>query len=274
MDYKLIALDMDGTVLSPDTTITPDTAESINQALDAGIQVVFCSGRCAEEIRPYIEPFPKMRYAICENGCYVLDLKTGEYIDYRGLERWLTDRIMEEAKRHDVLIQMATGGKYYMQDWTLNRLSEFRLEKYSGLLQETGVFIHDLVKYYETFDAPISKINFYCTNMKERSEIIDSLQAENLPLSYVSGLQDNIEMISSTAGKGVGLTALCKYLQLSREQVMAVGDNDNDISMLEAAGLAVAMGNAVPELKAVADVMTEDNAHDGVAAAIRKYVKL
>lgn len=272
MDYRLIALDMDGTVLAPDTTITENTAEAINQALAVGIQVVFCSGRCVEEIRPYVAPFPLMRYVICENGSYVMDLQTGEYIDYRGLERWVTDRIMKEAEIHDVLIQMGAGGRYLMQDWTLDRLDEFRLGKYGGLMQETGEFVHDLVRYYKTFDGRISKINFYTTNLKEREEIIRSLQADQLPLEYVSGLADNIEMISSSAGKGVGLTALCRYLQLSSEQVIAVGDNNNDISMLEAAGLAVAMGNAVPELKAVADVVTEDNAHDGVAAVIRKYI--
>lgn len=272
MDYRLIALDMDGTVLSPDTTITETTAGAINQALAAGVQVVFCSGRCVEEIRPYVAPFPQMRYVICENGSYVMDLQTGEYIDYRGLERWITDRIMKEAETHDVLIQMGSGGKYYMQDWTLDRLAEFGLEKYGDLMVQTGEFVHDLVKFYRTFDGRISKINFYTTNLKERANIIESLQADQLPLNYVSGLADNIEMISYSAGKGVGLTALCGHLHLTRDQVIAVGDNNNDISMLHAAGLAVAMGNAVPELKAVADEVTGDNAHDGVAEVIRKYI--
>lgn len=275
MNYQLIALDMDGTVLGPDTLISAKTAEAINQALDAGIYVVFCSGRCTAEVRPFSNQFPRMQYAVCENGAYVVDLFTEEYVDYRGLERWLSDRIMKEAKSHDVMIQMAAGGKYYMQDWTLDRLSEFGLGeygKYKELLRETGVFVHDLPEFYRTFEVPVSKVNFYCTSLQDRAKILAALQAEKLPLTYVSGLADDIEMVSQRAGKGVGLSVLCEYLKIAPEQVIAVGDNSNDISMLQAAGLAVAMGNAVPALKEIADEVTEDNAHDGVAAVIRKYL--
>lgn len=272
MKYKLLALDLDGTVLTPDNQITPKTVEAINEAMDRGIPVAFCSGRCKAEMAPYFGLFPKLRYVVCNNGTESFDLSTGEHIHFWGMERWLSDRIMEEAKIHDVLIQMGADGLYYLQDWTAERCPEFGLANYAELMRQTGKFVHDLVGYYFAHELPVSKINFYCTNPAERAEIIESLQADNLPLMYESGLAGNIEMFSTKSGKGNGLSALCEHLQIPLDQVCAMGDSSNDISMLRAAGFSVAVGNAVPELKAIADAVTGDNAHDGVADAIWKYV--
>ena len=271
MKYKLLALDLDGTVLTPDNQITPRTVDAINRVLDAGVEVAFCSGRCKAEMEPYFGLFPKLRYVVCNNGTESFDLSTGGHVHFLGMERWLSDRIMLEAEHHDVLIQMGADGLYYLQDWTVERCPEFGLANYAELMHETGKFVHDLVSYYREHDLPISKINFYCTNPKEREEIVASLQADHLPLMYESGLAGNIEMFATNAGKGNGLTALCSHLQIPLEQVFAVGDSSNDVSMLQAAGYSVAMGNAVPELKAVADEVTADNAHDGVAEVIEKY---
>lgn len=271
MKYQLIALDLDGTVLTPDNRITPRTVDAINRALDAGIQVAFCSGRCKAEMAPYFGLFPKLRYVVCNNGTESFDLRTGGHVHFLGMERWLSDRIMLEAEHHDVLIQMGANGRYYLQDWTLERCPEFGLANYVELMRETGKFVHDLVGYYKTHELPISKINFYCTSMAEREEIVRSLQADNLPLMYESGLAGNIEMFATNAGKGNGLRALCEHLQIPLNQVFAMGDSGNDISMLQAAGFSVAVGNAVPELKSVADAVTGDNAHDGVAEAILTY---
>lgn len=272
MKYKLLALDMDGTVLAPDTSITPNTVQAINEALDAGFHVVFCSGRNVAEMRPYLGLFPGLRYIICNNGTRTVDLQTGKEISFFGLERWVTDRIMSEAERHDVMIQIGVGDVFYMQDWALQRGAEFGMGKYARLHRETAKFVHDLVGFYREQEEPICKINFYVTNGKTREEIVSSLQAADLPVVYESGVAGNIEMVSDRAGKGAGLKELCRYLKIGREQVIAVGDNNNDASMLRAAGLGIAMGNAVPELKAVADAVTDDNAHDGVAAVIRKYM--
>lgn len=272
MKYKLLALDLDGTVLTPDNQITPRTVDAINRALDAGIHVAFCSGRCKAEMSPYFGLFPKLRYVVCNNGTESFDLKTGEHIHFWRMERWISDRIMAEARVHDVLIQMGVDGLYYLQDWTAERCPEFGLANYAGLMRQTGKFVHDLVGYYESHDLSVSKINFYCTNPEEREEIVRSLQAHRLPIMYESGLAGNIEMFSTKSGKGNGLTALCDHLQISLKQVLAVGDSSNDISMLRAAGFSVAVGNAVSELKAIADAVTGDNAHDGVADAIWNYV--
>ncbi|MBQ8814233.1 MAG: Cof-type HAD-IIB family hydrolase [Lachnospiraceae bacterium] len=272
MIYKLLALDMDGTVLAPDTTMTAVTREAITQALDAGVTVVFCSGRCKDEIREFVEIFPKMRYVVCENGVCVWDIETDSYVDFRGLERSVSDRILATAEGYDVLIQLGIDGKYYLQDGYLERLDEFGLGKYYGLLSETGGIASDLMQFYHDYDGLVSKINFYCNKKSDRAEIFAKLEKEDLPIYLLSGLADNIEMNSTSAGKDVGLQALCEHLGITAEQVIAIGDNLNDISMLKFAGFSIAMGNARPEVKAICKAETLDNGRDGVAAAIHKYI--
>lgn len=272
MNYKLLALDMDGTVLAPDSSITPRTVDAINEALASGFHVVFCTGRSVAEMGPYLGLFPKMRYIICNNGTRTVDLKTGEEVSFFGIERSVCDRIMEEANGRDLMIQIGVGDTFLMQEGVLSRNAEFGMGKYIELHRKTATFVPNLIEYYWTHDFPICKINFYVTNPGTREEIVTALQAKNLPVVYESGVAGNIEMVSDKSGKGVGLLELARYLDIPQEQVIAVGDNYNDETMLKAAGLSVAMGNAVPEIRALAHEITADNAHDGVAEVIEKYL--
>jgi hydroxymethylpyrimidine pyrophosphatase-like HAD family hydrolase len=125
---------------------------------------------------------------------------------------------------------------------------------------------------YQNYGKPVSKVNFYFNNKSDRSEVFRALEKEQLPIFLLSGLADNIEMTSTSAGKDVGLRALCDHLGVKAEEVIAIGDNLNDLSMLKFAGLSIAMGNARAEVKEICDVETLDNRHDGVAAAIEKYI--
>ena len=272
MNYKLLALDMDGTVLAPDSSITPRTVDAINEALASGFHVVFCTGRSVAEMRPYLGLFPKMRYIICNNGTRTVDLETGEEISFFGIERSVCDRIMEEANGRDLMIQIGVGDTFLMQEGVLARNAEFGMGKFIELHRKTATFVPDLIEYYWIHDFPICKINFYVTNPETREEIVTALQAKNLSVVYESGVAGNIEMVSDRSGKGVGLLELARYLDIPQEQVIAVGDNYNDETMLKAAGLAVAMGNAVPTIKALAHEITADNAHDGVAEVIERYL--
>lgn len=272
MEFRLIALDMDGTALAPDGAISPATDRAISRALEAGVHVVFCSGRCTAELKPLADQFPAMRYAICENGSYTIDLHSGECVDHRGLTPRLVEEILAEGKNHDVLIQIGVGGKFYMQDWTLDRLEDFGMERFRDLLTETARFIPDLENAAPALKGPVGKINFYCKSWDHRKEVLDSVRRRNLPLNYANGVAWNIEMASVDAGKDAGLAALCAHLKIPMEQVIAVGDGGNDIPMLKIAGLSVAMGNAAPEVKEIVHEETKDNAHDGVAEVIQKYI--
>ena len=272
MTYKVLALDLDGTTLAPDTSMTEATKNGINRALEAGVTVVFCTGRCKDELHELVANFPKMRYAVCENGVYVWDVVTDSYVDYRGLDRQVSDRILAAMQGYDVLIQIGMGGKYYLQEDYLERVWEFGLGEYHDLLAETGGIAPDLMEAYQNYGKPVSKVNFYFNNKSDRSEVFRALEKEQLPIFLLSGLADNIEMTSTSAGKDVGLRALCDHLGVKAEEVIAIGDNLNDLSMLKFAGLSIAMGNARAEVKEICDVETLDNRHDGVAAAIEKYI--
>jgi hydroxymethylpyrimidine pyrophosphatase-like HAD family hydrolase len=170
------------------------------------------------------------------------------------------------------MIQIGVGDTFLMQEGVLSRNAEFGMGKFIELHRKTATFVPNLIEHYWTGNFPICKINFYVTNPGTREEIVTALQAKHLPVVYETGVAGNIEMVSDKSGKGAGLLELARYLNVPREQVIAVGDNYNDETMLKAAGLAVAMGNAVPAIKALAHEITADNAHDGVAEVIERYL--
>lgn len=270
--YRLIALDMDGTLIDPENRLPGENIRAVNLALERGTEVVICSGRCMGEIRPYLGHFPRIRYVISENSSCVTDIRTDRLIFCRTLEREVSDRIMDEARQWDVMIQMAAGGIYYMADWTLSRLSRFGMEYYRDLLAETGHFVPDLFSFYREYPGKVTKINLYCANPEDRPRLLHTFRENRLPVNYVSGICNNIEIISPDSGKGEALAELCRYLGIPMRETMAVGDSDNDRTMLRAAGLSVAMGNACEELKAAADCVVADNAHHGAAEAIKTYL--
>lgn len=269
---KLIALDLDGTALNSERNLTEKTAAVIRVAIANGIHVVFCTGRTLPELRILLNQLPEIRYLVCGNGSGVLDLTTGNIIYENKLSYPLQEKILEVLSGRDVMLELFLGPDVFVDLSCLENLNHYVFDSFQKVVRESRTPTEDIRALIRATKAPADKLHVFFHTESERREVWDALKPLDLQLS--SSLQNNLEINSSTADKGEGLRQLCRYLHVSPDETMAVGDNSNDYTMMTFAGLSVAMENSIPEVRRMADCITKSNDADGVAFAIEQYALL
>lgn len=268
---RLIALDMDGTTFNSRKEITNRTRRTIAEAVERGIQVFPATGRPKSYLPQEIMSIPGVHYASTSNGASIIDINKEAplYEDLIPAER-MPD-IIRRIKDLPVIIELFYKGACYCDRSTLPVIEQILQERPSVQngqapeIYEDGIFDRLLQDPF-----PVEKVHLIFSDLKIRKEIMDFYQKENI-LDVTSAFAENLELTSKTATKSNALLRLAGILGISQEETMAIGDSFNDLDMLEAAGTSVAMGNAEPEIKETADLITKTNDEDGVAWAIEKY---
>lgn len=268
---RLIALDMDGTTFNSRKEITNRTRRTIAEAVERGIQVFPATGRPKSYLPQEIMSIPGVHYASTSNGASIIDMNKEEplYEDLIPAER-MPD-IIRRIKDLPVIIELFYKGACYCDRSTLPVIEQILQERPSVQngqapeIYEDGIFDRLLQDPF-----PVEKVHLIFSDLKIRKEIMDFYQKENI-LDVTSAFAENLELTSKTATKSNALLRLAGILGISQEETMAIGDSFNDLDMLVAAGTSVAMGNAEPEIKETADLITKTNDEDGVAWAIEKY---
>lgn len=268
---RLIALDMDGTTFNSRKEITNRTRRTIAEAVERGIQVFPATGRPKSYLPQEIMSIPGVHYASTSNGASIIDMNKEAplYEDLIPAER-MPD-IIRRIKDLPVIIELFYKGACYCDRSTLPVIEQILQERPSVQngqapeIYEDGIFDRLLQDPF-----PVEKVHLIFSDLKIRKEIMDFYQKENI-LDVTSAFAENLELTSKTATKSNALLRLAGILGISQEETMAIGDSFNDLDMLEAAGTSVAMGNAEPEIKETADLITKTNDEDGVAWAIEKY---
>ncbi|WP_413773768.1 Cof-type HAD-IIB family hydrolase [Paenibacillus woosongensis] len=243
LKYKLLALDMDGTLLNSNHEISPKTEEWLRKAMAAGVHVCLSTGRSYDEAVSYGEQLGLDTPMITVNGSEVWrtphELYHRELFDYR-----LIGQMHEIARKKDVYFwAYAVEGLYREDNWDPSLLERNQWLKFG----------------YTTNDDQL------------RHEI-------NMELQNLSGLEItnsspyNLEINPEGVNKASGAEMVCKLLGLQMSEVVAIGDSLNDLAAIQAAGLGVAMGNAQIAVKENADVVTASNDDDGIALIIRDYI--
>lgn len=270
MAYRLLAMDMDGTVLNSEKIVTPRTEQAIRTAIRAGYEVLFASGRGPSEMRRYLAQFPEMRYAIGLSGAAVFDLQRGESLVSVTIPRPLAEEIITTSEEVDAMVVVFAGPEVYVERKRREQLGYFGCDCFAKLYDDCAVWVEDVADVLKRDGDRIYKINLYCHT--EADWKLAGEKLGHLPVSYAQGIPNNYEISPQGVDKGAGLELLCRTLGIPVEESIAVGDEGNDLAMLRAAGLGVAMANASPAVKAAADVLTADCDHDGVADVIEKYL--
>jgi HAD superfamily hydrolase (TIGR01484 family) len=240
--YRLITLDMDGTLLNEDKEISAENKFWIREATDAGIVVSMATGRG----RPHIIPFMEQ-----------LDLET-PFVAVNGSEVWknpkdLHRRILMETETLQKLHQLATHFDTWFWAYSVNQV-------YNKQVWTKDVEGESWLKF-----------GYYTENARILEEITKEISSwGNLELTNSD--PNNIECNPLGIHKGDGIKEICSMIGCTMSEVVAMGDSMNDMAMIQEAGLGVAMGNAQEAIKAVADVVTLSNQENGVAEIIRNYV--
>ena len=267
---KLIAIDMDGTLLNEKKHIDKAEKEAIHEAIEAGIKIVLCTGRPLYGILPFYEELGLSEldsegYVILNNGCSIHKTKDWKLIDQVNFTSDDIEYLYKFSESYDINFTLVNDTYYF----NIGRKPTDELIKDAGFvfsditdisLEEAKSGKHKIMKIMFLGDPEIM------ANFQEKNEdIIKSKYSGVLSQSYV------YEVFPKDNNKGTGLKKLAEKLGIKQEEVMAIGDGNNDIEMFEYANYSVAMKNATELAKKAAKYETDSNENDGVAKAIRKY---
>ena len=267
MNYKMIALDIDGTLLNSRKEITPETGEAVREVRAAGKTVVFDTGRAVCELTDIFAFLPEVRYSVFASGAGIYDVRQKRTFALHAISRKDADAVFSLARTIDVMPQIVLPDNNVIQASHLDRLDHYHMEIYRPLYEKVITTVPDIFAFAASCCEPILKINLYHANPAERARTDTQLSSLNLERVCVE--LSSLESTACGVDKGAGLLWLCRELGISPAQTIAVGDGDNDLPMLQTAGLGVAMGNAAEHIKAAANRVVSDLDHGGCAQAIR-----
>lgn len=269
----LIALDLDGSLCTTDKRITARTLEALERAAGVGAQIVPATGRFYLGMPESLRALPFLRYAITINGASVLDRDT---VLCRAEMNWQRAvEAMEYLDTQDLIYDCYRDSWGWITRAFQEKAEEFVPDQYYlKMLRMLRTPVDELKANVTAVGRDIQKIIIFTRTDELQDELLKSLPVRFPDLVVTSSARHNIELNAPAANKGDALRALSAALDIPMERVMAVGDGLNDMTMLRAAGIRVAMGNAHPDLKAIATYITEDCDHDGAARAIEYFCGL
>lgn len=266
--YKLITLDMDGTLLNSQKKISKPTVLAIKKALEANKYVVLSTGRAVAELNDYENELSSIQYGILESGALIYDLKNKKIIHQEHIPSKMIERILETASQDDIMICIITNGTSIVSKKNLNEMEKYHMGIYQPMYQRVTTVVDDIYSCAKNY--PIEKINLYHQNEKAREKSYQLLK--ELPLTFAFAETTSLEISPLNVTKASGLIKLCDYLNIKTDETIAVGDAYNDYDVLKTAGLAIAMQNANKDIKEICDVVVSDNDHDGCKEAIENYL--
>lgn len=273
---KLLALDLDGTVLNNAKHITPVTRSALEAAIAAGVTVIPASGRPMTGLCEEFLSIPGVEYALTSNGAAVYRLKDNQAIYTNYLDTDLAAELMERMLPLELMATFFADGQGYAVQQQMSLLPRLPLdEPIKAYLRSSRRLLEDPVAFIRQH-GKIEKFSLNFVHGPDGKWIdydgLKNILDDHPDLSVVSGGTDNLEITSPTASKGTALLALADYLGIPRDQTMACGDSENDLEMLKAAGFSVAMANCEDCIRPYVDAVTGTNEEDGVAQAIQKYI--
>ncbi len=276
---KLVALDLDGTLLNSDKKITDESRKALYRAAEQGIEIVPCTGRFFGGMPEIVRKLPFLHYAITVNGASVYDVREEKEL-YSACISW--EKAVEVLEFIETLDRPLVYDAY-IENWGwMPRVMQENVDPfgpdphYLKMLKTFRTPVEDLKEYIRENKKGVQKLQIYMlpSEVEEhKAEMMKTIADRFDWMAVTSSVVNNIEMNYGTANKGDALMALAEYLGIDREEVAAFGDGSNDLTMIKAAGFGVSMENGVPELKKMAEYVTRNNDHEGIAFGFRKFLR-
>lgn len=270
MDIRLIAMDLDGTALQPDRcSFSPRLIAALEEAHKRGIAIAPITGRQFNMLPPAVQNHPVWEnVTVLCNGAQIRKLATGEPLYARNISREALEQLLEISDKLDIPIEFSVDSVLYLTPRSLHQQhgQECLLFHLNTILANHGKVIPALDPLCE---MAVEKCNLPYIPPHLHKVLEEELQ--KVSVSAVWSSKTSMEITHPEAQKGRALEVLCDLLQIPLENTLALGDSGNDESMLKAAGIGIAMGNAPDFIKAAADAVTESNENDGAAIAIERF---
>lgn len=271
-DYKLVASDLDGTLLKNDQTLSPENAAAIAEMKRRGIHFAVSTGRTYGEILPALREDPSIRYYICSDGGLIYDkLEDKSYT--ACLEGELQKLVLDTLFGCECFFTAHCNGVSYY-DGERAKPEEFRYNNVSPYFQELVAQCDEPARDFRAFCYRMEGIEQITAFFHSDEELARCRQVL-LDTGLVETAWSNpcyMELYHAQAGKGRGLLKLAQILGVSQDQTIAIGDTANDASILRSAGLGLATDNAKPELKAVADAVICSNEEHVAQYVLKHYL--
>ena len=272
-DIKVIALDLDGTLLDPDKNLSKANYEALKAAAEKGIEIVPATGRYFSAMPQCIRDLPFIHYSININGATVVKLSTNEVVYKAEIPLSEALDIMRWLDTKPALYDCYMNDHGWITGAFKEKANDYVTDPhYQDMVRDLRESVPELKAFIAETGRDIQKIQFFTHDHDFQQETLHH-GAELFPdiICTCSVKDQNVEFNNKKANKGDALIGLAEYLGYSRENTMAFGDGDNDVPMIKAAAVGVAMKNSCPEALAAADIVTLSNAEDGVAKVINEY---
>ena len=262
--YRLAAFDMDGTLLDSNKEILPSSLRAFERALAAGKILALDTGRAVSELSLYHFADMGIRYGSCACGTVIYDFQAEKVLLRRTIPSDLIPLIVEISRKEDLMFQAMLDGVSYVEKKDVDRMDLYQMGVYQPLYLATTSYAEDVRAFALDNRDKINKINLYHADPESRERTRQRLSS--LPLDLTFAETTSLECTPRGVSKGSGL------LGIPAAAAIGVGDAFNDVPMLEAAGLGIAMGNSNEAALSAAGAVVADNDHDGIAQVIDLYL--
>lgn len=289
--YKIVAIDLDGTLLNSFGEITPNTKEVLKKAIEKGVQVVLASGRPVSAIENIANEIGAEEYLISGNGALVYDIKEKKIVYDKFLSKEQVLEIVDICEENSIYCNVYTEQEVVAKSLNYNVLFYHKENAKKPEGKRTNInIVLNLRKHIEELsaDSKFLKVTVCDPNRlifngiirKLRNiETIDVLDVSHMSRKTIKDGTDDVQIeyfYTEITNKNVNKWSAIEYLlekeNIKPEEVMAIGDNVNDKEMIQNAGLGVVMGNSSPQMKEMADVVVSDNNSDGIVEAVEKFI--
>lgn len=263
-EIQLLAIDLDDTLMRDDNTISPRTIQAVQQAQAKGLHIVIATGRMFQSTWPVAKTLglgdvPLIIYS----GGAVQSAETGTMLYENPLSATICEEVVSLAKTHDWYIQVYIDDTLFINERT----------KWTDLYEKSSGAKAEAIgqKLYTVKGTPLKVLMI---DTKDKLDCATELLTQKLgpTINVMRSKETYLEIMAPGSSKGLALQAMTKQLGLDMSQVMAFGNSQNDVDMLEMAGVSVAVANAEPNIKDIAQIIGDTNNDDGVAKIIEEYI--
>ena len=286
---KLVAIDLDGTMLNQYGIVTQKTKNSIKKAQENGIEIMIASGRPIDSVKTISKEIGSENYFISGNGSIIYDIKKDEIIYENVLKKQKALEIIKICEENSIFYNVYTEKEIIAKNLQYNVLYYHKENLTKSEEDKTHVnIVEDIYDYIEKTDSKVLKVmicdkhqTIFNAIMRKLKEVddIEVLEVSHMSRKIIRQGTEEIpieyfytEISAKNVDKWTALEFLKEKLQISSEEIVAIGDNVNDKKMIEKSGYGIAMGQSAPQIKEIADYVTDSNVDDGVANALDKLI--